>query len=94
MLLSMDTWHDPARIFRLATVVCMRRETDPYNTERLFNKAEEYRVRFGAKIKFLMQPPVILSSSEIRERLARGENCSLYLDRSVLDYIRERGLYQ
>ena len=94
MLLSMDTWHDPARIFRLATVVCMRRETDPYNTECLFNKAEEYRVRFGARVKFLTQPPVILSSSEIRERLARGENCSLYLDRSVLDYIRERGLYQ
>ena len=94
MLLSMETWHDPARIFRLATVVCMRRETDPYNTECLFNKAEEYRVRFGARVKFLTQPPVILSSSEIRERLARGENCSLYLDRSVLDYIRERGLYQ
>ena len=94
MLLSMDTWYDPARIFRLATVVCMRRETDPQNTERLLSKAEEYRLRFGAKVKFLMQQPVILSSSDIRERLARGEDCSAYLDASVSDYILERGLYR
>lgn len=94
MLLSMDTWYDPARIFRLATIVCMRRETNAENTERLMKKAEEYRVRFGANVRFLTQMPMILSSSEIRERLALGEDCSPYLDASVLDYIRERGLYR
>ena len=94
MLLSMDSWYDPARIFRLATIVCMRRETDAGNTERLLKKAEEYRERFGAEIRFLTQKPLILSSTEIRERLARGEDCSSYLDKSVLTYIRERGLYQ
>ena len=94
MLLSMDTWHDPARIFRLANIVCMRRETDSENTERLFKKATEYKERFGADVRFLSQKPIILSSSEIRGRLLRGEDCSPFLEESVLTYIRERGLYR
>jgi nicotinate-nucleotide adenylyltransferase len=34
-----------------------------------------------------------VSSSEVRERLRRGEPVDLLLPRSVLDYIRERKLY-
>lgn len=37
-------------------------------------------------------PPV--SSTEVRERLARGEDVSALVPRKVLDYIRERGLYR
>ena len=93
MLLSMGTWHDPQTIFRLADIVCMRRETDAENTTNLFQKAEEYRERFGARVRFLQAPPLELSSSEIRERLASGQDCSAYLDPSVLAYIQKRGLY-
>jgi len=93
MLLTMDKWHDPETIFRLARIVCMRRENDAVNGELLAQKAEEYRVRFGATVEFLNAPPLTLSSSEIRMRLLQGEDCREYLDQSVLDYIRERGLY-
>ena len=93
MLLSMGTWHEPETIFRLATIVCMRRESDPKNTDLLLKKAEEYRMRFGADIRFLRASPVSISSSEIRSSLARGDDCSAYLDAPVLAYIRERGLY-
>jgi nicotinate-nucleotide adenylyltransferase len=37
-------------------------------------------------------PPV--SSTEIRARMARGEAVDGWMDASVVDYIRERGLYQ
>lgn len=94
MLLSMDTWHEPETIFRLAEIVCMRRESDAENTERLIKKAEEYRRHFGAFVRFLEAPPVHVSSSEVRERLARGEDCSALLCQEVLSYIRKRGLYQ
>ena len=93
MLLSMGTWHAPETIFRLATVVCMRRECEQENTELLLKKAEEYRMRFGADIRFLQAPPVRISSSEIRSSLAKGDDCSAYLDASVLSYIRKKGLY-
>ena len=93
MFLTMGLWHDPCTIFRLATIVCMRREDEAENTERLFGKAEEYRIKFGADVRFLDAPPLSLSSSEIRERIAAGEACSEYLAPSVLAYICERRLY-
>ncbi|MFH1437580.1 MAG: nicotinate (nicotinamide) nucleotide adenylyltransferase [Pseudomonadota bacterium] len=34
-----------------------------------------------------------LSSTEARERLKRGEDCSVIIPAPVLDYIKERGLY-
>ncbi|HEY6106326.1 MAG TPA: nicotinate (nicotinamide) nucleotide adenylyltransferase [Anaeromyxobacteraceae bacterium] len=37
-------------------------------------------------------PPV--SSTEVREKLRRGEDVSALVPRTVLDYIRERGLYR
>ncbi len=37
-------------------------------------------------------PPV--SSTEVRDKLRRGEDVSALVPRAVLDYIRERGLYQ
>jgi nicotinate-nucleotide adenylyltransferase len=35
-----------------------------------------------------------VSSTEVREKLRRGEDVSALVPRKVLDYIRERGLYQ
>jgi nicotinate-nucleotide adenylyltransferase len=35
-----------------------------------------------------------VSSTEVRERLARGEDVSRLVPRKVLDYVRERGLYR
>ncbi|HEU4382332.1 MAG TPA: nicotinate (nicotinamide) nucleotide adenylyltransferase [Anaeromyxobacteraceae bacterium] len=37
-------------------------------------------------------PPI--SSTEVREKLGRGEDVSALVPRQVLDYIRERGLYR
>jgi nicotinate-nucleotide adenylyltransferase len=37
-------------------------------------------------------PPI--SSTEVREKLGRGEDVSALVPRKVLDYIRERGLYR
>ncbi len=40
----------------------------------------------------LALPPV--SSTEVREKLGRGEDVSALVPRTVLDYIRQRGLYR
>ena len=45
MFLSMDRWHEPETIFRLARIVCMRRENESEKGELLFKKAEEYRIK-------------------------------------------------
>ncbi len=38
-------------------------------------------------------PPVVVSSSEIRNRIINGENVSHFLPCDVLKYIKEKGLY-
>jgi len=38
-------------------------------------------------------PPLPISASDIRARIARGEDVSLMLPPSVLAYIKEKGLY-
>lgn len=93
MLLTMGDWHDPATIFRLARIVCMRRESDAAKALLLENKAREYRERFGAEVDFLPEEPIEMSSSEIREGLSAGRDVSAYLPPAVLAYIGERGLY-
>lgn len=94
MLLSMGSWYEPATIFRLARIVCMRRENEAENGRLLAERAEEYRRRFDADIAFLSAPPKEMSSSQIRERIGRGEDVSTLLPADVLAYINERGLYR
>lgn len=94
MLLSMDTWYHPEEIFRLARIVCMRREDAPENGALLMEKAASYKERFGAVIDFLDVPPLALSSSEVRERLKNGKGAEGLLSPSVLAYIREKRLYK
>ena len=93
MLLTMGDWHDPATIFRLARIVCMRRENEEEKRLLLENKAEEYRKKFGATVDFLPEAPLEMSSSEIRARIARGKSVAAHLPASVAAYIKERGLY-
>jgi len=47
----------------------------------------------GAEGPVSVQLPPI-SSTDVRRRIAAGEPCDSFVDASVLDYIRERGLYQ
>ena len=43
---------------------------------------------------FILKTPVLkVSSSEVREKIKRGEDVSSLLPKSVYNYIRERGLY-
>lgn len=93
MLLTMGRWHDPKTIFSLAEIVCMRREDEADKWEALSSKAAEYTRDFGAHIRFLEAPPIEISSTDIRARIARGEDAGAYLSDTVYAYIKEKGLY-
>lgn len=94
MLLTMDTWHEPQRIFALAEIVCVRRENEPELADKLLQKAEEYRKSFGARISFLKAKALPLSSSFVRECLQKGRDTEGLLSDEVSAYIKERALYQ
>ncbi len=90
MFLSMDTWYDPPTIFRLAEICYIRRESDAQTAKRLLEKEDEYRRRFGARLRHIDVPPFVVSSSDIRQ----GTADEAALPESVRRYIKERGLYR
>lgn len=92
MMLSLDTWHDSDTIFRLAELYCVRRESDAESAELLMQKNEYYKQKYGKCVYLLNAGVVDVSSTELRNALARGEESDM-LDPAVLSYIRERGLY-
>jgi nicotinate-nucleotide adenylyltransferase len=94
MLLSLDSWVKPDRIFELSSIVYVRRETDSNITELIERKADEYRNKFGARIIGIDNSVIEISSERIRNALVTGEKRSLYLTPDVLSYIEKEGLYK
>lgn len=93
MFLTLQTWHEPERILSLAGVAAFgRTEAD---TEELFSAQRDrlYRTYPQARLFTLTIPGVVeVSSTELRERLAKGGGGNL-LAPAVYGYILREGLY-
>lgn len=97
MLLSLDSWYMPERIFELAEIVYVCREEGEAGKAAALAmeaKAEEYRARFGAVLHALPIDSLEISSSEIRRRLASGEDTGALLHPRVKEYIAKCNLYR
>ncbi len=92
MFLSLDTWREPAEIMKLCTVVAMRRADTPVLV--METKKAELEKLFGARIMLLEADPLELSSTEIREKTANGDDTTGLLPEAVAEYIKEHGLYR
>jgi len=93
MFLTLQTWHEPGRILSLAGVAAFGRTEE--DTEELFSAQRSYLYRTypQARLFTLTIPGVVdVSSTELRERLARGEGGAL-LAPAVYGYILREGLY-
>ena len=73
-----DTWHRWPDIEKLCDIAVVARPGAEAN----------------AKAKAIPMPPMPVSASDVRARLARGEDVSAMLPPPVLGYIREKGLYR
>ena len=94
MILTLDSWHEPEEIFRLSYPVYIRRESDESLDEKLIEKVTEYRNKFGKNVVRINAPVIEISSSDIRKKIAAGEDISALVPKSVAEYIKEKGLYQ
>ena len=94
MFLSLDTWYRAETIFTLADIVYARREQDPENDALLSKQAEMYQKRFGATVRPLSSSVIEISSSEVREVLAKGKDTTAFLHPDVRRYIQEWQLYR
>ena len=93
MFLTLQAWREPERVLSLAGVAAFGRTEE--DTEELFSVQRDYLYRTypQARIFTLSIPGVVdVSSTELRERLARGEGGSL-LAPAVYGYILREKLY-
>ena len=93
MFLTLQTWHEPEKILSLAGVAAFGRTEE--DTEELFSAQRDYLYRTypQARIFTLTLPGVIdVSSTELREKLAKGRGANL-LAPVVYGYILREGLY-
>lgn len=93
MFLSLEEWYCPADIFRMAEIVLVRREEDSGLADRIGQLTDAYRRKYGAVIHVLEDTPIVISSTEIRARLAQGLPMDGYLTDGVERYIIQCGLY-
>jgi len=93
MFLSFQSWHEPQTIVSLAGIAAFGRTEE--NVESLFSEQRErlYRAYPCARLYTLDIPGVVcISSSELRDMLARGEGETL-LPPAVYGYVLRFGLY-
>ena len=92
MFLTLHQWHDPGEILKLAGICAFgRREQDG---EAVFAPQRAFlEKQYGAKVVTMTLPDLVdISSTQLRERLARGEGAE-YLHPSIYGYILMNGLY-
>lgn len=99
MFLSFHKWYKYREIFEKCTLcVASRQDEDDLQALRsyAFKTLRVYipqNKTAGEHLLFSPVEPFEISSSELREKLSKGEDASAYLSPAVLDYIRTRGMY-
>ena len=90
MLLTFDKWYRYEDILPMTAIVCEAREDGKY--ELLIRKAEKLN-SLGGEVYIMKNEPFVVSSSEIREKIRKGEEYSCYLPEGVVEYINGKKLY-
>ena len=93
MMLSLDKWRDADEIFKLCYPVYMRRENDEFITNLIIKKNAEYKAKYGRIATRITGDALVVSSSEVREKIKNGEDISTLVPAAVEKYIKEKGLY-
>ena len=90
---SIDSWRDPGYIFHNCVFLAAAR--DDVSMDDIKKRIIYYEGRYNAVIRIMRDRGVSLSSSFIRRAISEGdyEVARKFLDPSVYDYIREKGLY-
>jgi len=99
--LGLPQWHRWEELFELAHVAVMQRPGIPepvtlpdWARERLCDSPRALARAPAGRCYIQPVTPLDISSTRVRERLARGLDVSQWLPPSVLEYIREHRLYR
>ncbi|MBE6642293.1 MAG: nicotinate (nicotinamide) nucleotide adenylyltransferase [Ruminococcaceae bacterium] len=91
--LNLEYWRNAERIFELAKIAHIVRPGTYDESDEILQMKDRYRDKYGATIIDVPMAPIELSSTEIREKIKRGENTSYLMPQSVRDFIDQYDLY-
>lgn len=91
MLYSFEQWYRYQDILKQIRIIAAAREK--LELENLF-KARERFGQLSDRIEIAQFDALVVSSTQIRERIARGEDISSLVPEVVRDYIKINGLYE
>ncbi|EST13390.1 nicotinate-nucleotide adenylyltransferase [Sporolactobacillus laevolacticus] len=82
MVDDLPTWHQIEELCKLTSFIAFKRPGYPESHPDI------------ADVRYIDMPKVDLSSSFLRERLKLGRSCRYFLSDAVINYIKERRLYE
>ena len=91
MLLYFDHWYRWRDILENCTLCAIARDGE-HDAEELRRYADEKLI--GEKVRIFSVPPLPVSSTRIRQKIAAGENIDNLMPAIAADYIRQKGLYR
>ena len=92
MLMTLDRWRKADRIFELASILCMPRYDD--DIDSLLAKKKAYEESFGAEVSVIRSDVLVMSSTEVREKIASGESLDGILPDKVAEIIRDSHIFE
>jgi nicotinate-nucleotide adenylyltransferase len=93
MFLTLERWYRGEDILRMADICCLCRDDDPVSKEKIRETADRYRAVYGTRVILPTFSPLVISSTEIRARIAAGQSTDEVLPQTVRSYIDEHHLY-
>ncbi|MBR2452893.1 MAG: nicotinate-nucleotide adenylyltransferase [Clostridia bacterium] len=91
-LCEMETWFCPGEIFKRAEIVVAMRGG---MKERFLDAAIDLlRQKYNADITKISMTEMEISSSEIRDRIRKGESIADMVNKEVIDYIEKTQIYE
>lgn len=93
-LRSLHAWKEVERIVQLARVIVVSRPGAPVRVPRILERTVGVKAARAIVRDSVEMPLIGISSTQIRQRLARGEDVRYLVPEPVLDYIRRKNLYR
>jgi nicotinate-nucleotide adenylyltransferase len=91
-LAQLSRWSQPGELARLVEFICVTRPGHPPPPAPPAPPAA-FPIP-GLRVHFVDTPPVDVSSTELRARIARGEPVEAWMPNNAIEYLRKTGLYR